>query len=102
MATTRDRITVTPVPGALGAEIGGVDLRQRLAAPADNLDQDLYVSEDLPNTGRVMVKDEDLCLHCGLCAERCPTAAWDMALSEIFLPHADDEAAERARRRAAE
>lgn len=78
------------------------DLRQRLAAPADNLDQDLYVSEDLPNTGRVMVKDEDLCLHCGLCAERCPTAAWDMALSEIFLPHADDEAAERARRRAAE
>lgn len=78
------------------------DLRQRLAAPADNLDQDLFVSEDLPNTGRVMVKDEDLCLHCGLCAERCPTAAWDMALSEIFLPHADDEAAERARRRAAE
>lgn len=78
------------------------DLRQRLSAPADNLDQDLYVSEDLPNTGRVMVKDEDLCLHCGLCAERCPTAAWDMALSEIFLPHADDEAAERARRRAAE
>ncbi|MEN0652064.1 MULTISPECIES: FAD-dependent oxidoreductase [Hyphobacterium] len=78
------------------------DLRQRLSAPADNLDQALYVSEDLPNTGRVMVKDEDLCLHCGLCAERCPTAAWDMALSEIFLPHADDEAAERARRRAAE
>ncbi|MCF8878896.1 FAD-dependent oxidoreductase [Hyphobacterium sp. SN044] len=78
------------------------DLRQRLSAPADNLDQDLFVSEDLPNTGRVMVKDEDLCLHCGLCAERCPTAAWDMALSEIFLPHADDEAAERARRRAAE
>lgn len=78
------------------------DLRTRLSAPADNFDQDLYVSEDLPNTGRVMVKDEDLCLHCGLCAERCPTAAWDMALSEIFLPHADDEAAERARRRAAE
>lgn len=78
------------------------DLRDRLSAPSVNLDQALFVSEDLPNTGRVMVKDEDLCLHCGLCAERCPTAAWDMALSEIFLPHADDEAAERARRRAAE
>ncbi|MAL08795.1 MAG: glutamate synthase [Maricaulis sp.] len=78
------------------------DLRTRLEAPSVNLDQALFVSEDLPNTGRVMVKDEDLCLHCGLCAERCPTAAWDMATSEIFLPHADDETAERARRRAAE
>ena len=53
------------------------DLRTRLKAPANNLTQDLYVSENLP-TGRVMVKDEDVCLHCGLCAERCPTAAWDM------------------------
>ncbi|MBV6429177.1 MAG: NADPH-Fe(3+) oxidoreductase subunit beta [Haliscomenobacter sp.] len=53
------------------------DLRTRLSAPANNLEQDLYVSEDLP-TGRVMIKDEDVCLHCGLCAERCPTAAWDM------------------------
>jgi NADPH-dependent glutamate synthase beta subunit-like oxidoreductase len=53
------------------------DLRQRLNAPALDLTQDLYVSEDLP-TGRVMVKDEDVCLHCGLCAERCPTSAWDM------------------------
>ena len=53
------------------------DLRQRLTAPALNLDQDLYVSETLP-TLRVMIKDEDVCLHCGLCAERCPTAAWDM------------------------
>ena len=53
------------------------DLRERLKAPANNLDQDLYVSETLP-TNRVMVKDEDVCLHCGLCAERCPTAAWDM------------------------
>jgi NADPH-dependent glutamate synthase beta subunit-like oxidoreductase/ferredoxin len=52
-------------------------LRQNLNAPAHNLSQDLYVSEDLP-TGRVMVKDEDMCLHCGLCAERCPTSAWDM------------------------
>ena len=55
------------------------DLRKRLSAPALNLDQDLYVSDLLP-TNRVMVKDEDVCLHCGLCAERCPTAAWDMQL----------------------
>ena len=53
------------------------DLRGRLTAPAANLAQDLYVSEDLP-TARVMVKDENVCLHCGLCAERCPTSAWDM------------------------
>jgi ferredoxin len=53
------------------------DLRTRLSAPANNLSQDLYVSDILP-TERVMVKDEDVCLHCGLCAERCPTAAWDM------------------------
>ena len=53
------------------------DLRQRLKAPSLHPDQDLYVSSDL-KTGRVMVKDEDVCLHCGLCAERCPTGAWDM------------------------
>ena len=53
------------------------DLRTRLKAPATNLGQDLYVADGLP-TGRVMVKDEDVCLHCGLCAERCPTGAWDM------------------------
>jgi len=52
-------------------------LRAELTAPAMNLTQDLYVSEYL-KTGRVMVKDEDVCLHCGLCAERCPTGAWDM------------------------
>lgn len=53
------------------------DLRSRLLAPADNLEQSLYISEVLP-TGRVMVKDENVCLHCGLCAERCPTASWEM------------------------
>ena len=47
-------------------------------APAENLDQALFVSGGLKQTGRVMVKDEDVCLHCGLCAERCPTGAWDM------------------------
>ncbi|MDQ6640772.1 MAG: FAD-dependent oxidoreductase [Pseudomonadota bacterium] len=54
-----------------------VDLRTRLRAPARHAEQALYVSETL-KTGRVMVKDEDVCLHCGLCAERCPTGAWDM------------------------
>ena len=53
------------------------DLRQNMLAPATNLAQDIYVS-DLLQTGRIMAKNEDLCLHCGLCAERCPTAAWDM------------------------
>ncbi len=53
------------------------DLRKQLTAPALNVSQDLYVSENV-KTGRVMVKDEDVCLHCGLCAERCPTGAWDM------------------------
>ena len=53
------------------------ELRQDLLVPAENLSQDLLVSDGL-KTGRVMVKDEDVCLHCGLCAERCPTSAWDM------------------------
>jgi formate dehydrogenase beta subunit len=53
------------------------EMRRRLSAPANNLTQDLYVADGL-KTGRMMVKDEDVCLHCGLCAERCPTGAWDM------------------------
>jgi formate dehydrogenase beta subunit len=65
-----DCITFTPN----GEE---AELRTRLNAPATNLTQHLYVQNDL-KTGRVMVKDEDVCLHCGLCAERCPTGAWDM------------------------
>jgi formate dehydrogenase (NADP+) beta subunit len=64
------------------------DLRSRLTAPAVNLAQELYVSGPLPQTGRVMVKDEDLCVHCGLCAERCPTAAWDMQKFELFISYA--------------
>jgi len=67
-------------------------LRGRLSAPAENRDQALYVSGDLPQTGRVMVKDEDLCVHCSLCAERCPTGAWDMQKSTVLLPYAADEA----------
>jgi NAD-dependent dihydropyrimidine dehydrogenase PreA subunit len=71
------------------------DLRKRLTAPAENLAEDLYVSAELPQTGRVMVKDEDLCVHCGLCAERCPTGAWDMQKSTILLPKAKDESESR-------
>jgi NADPH-dependent glutamate synthase beta subunit-like oxidoreductase len=69
------------------------DLRTRLKAPAENLEQALYVSEELPQTKRVMVKDEDLCVHCSLCAERCPTGAWDMQKSRLLIPYAVDEAA---------
>ena len=67
------------------------ELRTRLHAPAPNLAQDLYLSGAL-KTGRVMVKDEDVCLHCGLCAERCPTGAWDMKKSFIDITHAGEAA----------
>ncbi|TDR43315.1 NADPH-dependent glutamate synthase beta subunit-like oxidoreductase [Tahibacter aquaticus] len=63
------------------------ELRTQLTAPALNLAQDLYVSGEL-KTSRVMVKDEDVCLHCGLCAERCPTGAWDMHKYLIEMTHA--------------
>ena len=85
------------------------DLRTRLQAPALNLAQDLYVSGGL-KTGRVMVKDEDVCLHCGLCAERCPTGAWDMQKFLLEMAQADDRChaqhatatSARGRRRAAD
>jgi NAD-dependent dihydropyrimidine dehydrogenase PreA subunit len=64
------------------------ELRARLKAPANNLGQDLYIGNDL-KTGRIMVKDEDVCLHCGLCAERCPTGAWDMQKYLIDMTHAE-------------
>lgn len=60
-----------------GNEDDEKDLREKLKVPAMNMKQDVYVS-DVLKTGRIMAKDEDVCLHCGLCAERCPTAAWDM------------------------
>ena len=63
-----------------------VDLRGRLSAPAANVEQSLYASEPLPQTKRLMLKDEDVCVHCGLCAERCPTAAWDMLKLDLSIP----------------
>ena len=63
-------------------------MRTKLTAPAENHQQSLYVSAELPQTQRVMVKDEDLCIHCGLCSERCPTAAWDMQKFELIIPYA--------------
>jgi NADPH-dependent glutamate synthase beta subunit-like oxidoreductase len=65
------------------------DLRQRLSAQALNTSQDLYVSGTL-KTGRIMAKDEDVCLHCGLCAERCPTGAWDMQKFLLEMTHAGE------------
>jgi len=65
------------------------ELRGRLTAPAKNPTQDLYVSGPL-KTGKIMAKDEDVCLHCGLCAERCPTGAWDMQKFLLDMTHAGD------------
>ena len=76
-------LTITPD----GTE---AELRGRLSAPAENLEQSLFVSGPLPQTGRVMVKDENLCLHCSLCAERCPTGAWDMQKFTLTVPYAGD------------
>jgi NADPH-dependent glutamate synthase beta subunit-like oxidoreductase len=75
-------------------------LRNHLTAPALNLTQALYVSE-LLKTGRVMVKDEDVCLHCGLCAERCPTGAWDMRKFLLEMTHAGPGCHKHAKREAA-
>jgi len=76
------------------------DLRTRLKAPARNRSQDLYLSDTL-KTGRVMAKDEDVCLHCGLCAERCPTGAWDMQKTLIEMTHAGPGCRSREPRRRA-
>ena len=88
-------IDICPVNCLTMTENGDeAELRTRLSAPAENLEQALYVSADLPQTSRVMVKDEDLCVHCGLCAERCPTGAWDMQKSTVLIPYAMDEASD--------
>ena len=84
-ASTSARWTASPSPQN-GEE---ADLRTRLqGAGARTSTQDLYVADGL-KTGRVMVKDEDVCLHCGLCAERCPTGAWDMQKYLIEMTHAE-------------
>jgi NADPH-dependent glutamate synthase beta subunit-like oxidoreductase/ferredoxin len=80
-----DCLTITP-NGEQAA------IQARLKTPRLNPEQPLYVSEGLKHTGRVMVKDENLCVHCGLCAERCPTGAWDMQKSTVSIPYAGDEA----------
>jgi len=77
-----DCLSITPL-----ADEGAL----REVVNAANDDQALYASEALPLTGRVMIKDEDVCLHCGLCAERCPTAAWDMKEGIIHIHHADEQ-----------
>jgi NADPH-dependent glutamate synthase beta subunit-like oxidoreductase/ferredoxin len=84
-----DCITFTPN----GEE---AELRGALNAPSLNLTQALYVADGL-KTGRVMVKDEDVCLHCGLCAERCPTGAWDMQKYLIEMAHAGEKRCQPAR-----
>ena len=67
-------------------------IKENLKTPPLNPDQPLYVSGPLKHTARVMVKDENLCVHCGLCAERCPTGAWDMQKSTLVIPYAVDDA----------
>ncbi len=77
------------------------EVRARLMAPATNLTQDIYVGVGL-KTGRIMAKDEDVCLHCGLCAERCPTGAWDMQKSLIEMTHAGSASHKPSREKLAE
>jgi NADPH-dependent glutamate synthase beta subunit-like oxidoreductase len=79
------------------------EIRTRLKAPAQNPGQALFASAPLKYTGRLMIKDENLCVHCGLCAERCPTAAWDMQKSQFRFPYAvdEDEAWQSRKRRTA-
>jgi NADPH-dependent glutamate synthase beta subunit-like oxidoreductase/ferredoxin len=86
-------IDICPVD-CLAITINGDEpfLRERFNAPANNLEQPLYVSDPLKQTRRVMLKDENVCLHCGLCAERCPTYAWDMRKFVLQIPYAGSRA----------
>jgi formate dehydrogenase beta subunit len=84
---------LTLIPAAEGAESADpkafeASLRAQTLAPATNLDQPLFHSSPLKQTARLMVKDENVCLHCGLCAERCPTYAWDMRKFVVEIPYA--------------
>jgi NADPH-dependent glutamate synthase beta subunit-like oxidoreductase len=78
------------------ADAPEAELRTHLKAPAKNLAQDIYVANGL-KTGRIMAKDEDVCLHCGLCAERCPTGAWDMRKYLVDMTHAGSKCHHEAR-----
>jgi NAD-dependent dihydropyrimidine dehydrogenase PreA subunit len=77
-----DCLTIAPDAPEETLRAGG------LRAPAQNPKQALYASTPLKQTSRLMLKDEDVCLHCGLCAERCPTDAWDMVRFDLQLPYA--------------
>jgi NADPH-dependent glutamate synthase beta subunit-like oxidoreductase/ferredoxin len=87
-------IDICPVD-CLAISVNGDEpfLRERFNAPALNTEQPIYVSEALKQTARVMLKDENICLHCGLCAERCPTYAWDMRQFVLQIPYAGAQAA---------
>jgi NADPH-dependent glutamate synthase beta subunit-like oxidoreductase/ferredoxin len=90
-------IDICPVDCLTIARNGSeAEIRDQLTTPALNPDQPLFVSAPLKFTSRVMVKDENLCVHCGLCAERCPTAAWDMQKSTLIIPYAADHSREQA------
>jgi ferredoxin len=77
------------------------ELRMRLNTPALNRQQEIFVSEALPQTGRVMVKDENVCVHCSLCAERCPTGAWDMQKFNLVIPYAGRDPCPKQRKKIA-
>ena len=83
--------SLTITPNADEAE-----LRRQTTVPALNKNQSLFASGPLPQTRRIMVKDEDLCVHCGLCAERCPTGAWDMQKLELKIPKAGQASVQQA------
>ena len=72
------------------------EISERLMAPRTEPTQPLFISSTLKQTGRVMVKDENVCVHCGLCAERCPTYAWDMRKFVVHIPMAGEETREPA------
>jgi formate dehydrogenase beta subunit len=83
-------VDICPVDSITFTDNGDeAELRTHLTAPAHNKEQALYVSAAL-KTGRIMAKDEDVCLHCGLCAERCPTGAWDMQRFLIDVAQAEN------------
>jgi NAD-dependent dihydropyrimidine dehydrogenase PreA subunit len=86
------------LPASSSSQLDGdeAEVRTRLTAPAINPDQALFASGPLKQTGRLMLKDENVCVHCGLCAERCPTYAWDMRKFTVLIPHAGEQVAEPA------